>query len=204
MSGYRYRQSAQPTLPVASGYGGARLFWLPDQPPTSRVGYHGAPQTVDVMRRAALGDADRFATRQLAESVCENLDSKDYASEYLALYNFLLQRTRYMRDPRRVELVRAPHLISEQIMAGHRPSLDCDDMATWLAAAVLSVGGRSEFVTVSFQPIFFEGQPQFSHVFMRALEPRTRVQMILDPVAAESTPKMLRRVVNSASWPVAS
>lgn len=186
------------------GYGKSRLFWLPDQPPTSRIGYAGAPQTVEVMRRAALEDADRFETRQLVETICEWLPSKDYTSEYLALYHFLLQRTRYMRDPRRTELVRAPYVISKQILAGHRPSIDCDDAATWLAAAVLACGGRAEFCTVAFERMFYEGKQQYSHVFTRALEPRTRSWIILDPVAAEKTPQMLARVKAAASYPVAA
>ncbi len=203
MTGPRHRLQIPPPL-SGGGYGGARLFWLPDQAPTSKIGYSGAPQTISVMRKAALEDASHFDTRQLAESVCEGLDSKDYTSEYTALYHFLLQRTRYMRDPRRVELVRAPYLVSQQIMAGHRPSLDCDDMATWLAAAVLAVGGKAEFMTVAFAKMFFDGQQQYSHVFTRALEPRTRCQIVLDPVAAEKTPEMLRRIKAAASWPIAS
>jgi hypothetical protein len=180
------------------------MFWTPDQVPTSRVGYNGAPQTIAVMRKAVLDDANSFATRQLAESVCEWLDSKDYMSEYQALYHFLLQRTRYMRDPRRTELVRAPYIISQQILAGHRPSLDCDDMATWLAAAVTAVGGRAEFVTCAFQNMVYNGQVQYSHVFTRAMEPRTRCMIVLDPVAAEKTSQMLSRIKNSSSWPIAA
>jgi hypothetical protein len=186
------------------GYGGSRLFWLPDEPPTSRVAYHGAPQTIQVMRRAALDDADHFDTRQIAESVCEGIDSKDYVSEYLALYQFWLARTRYMRDPRRTELVRAPYIISRQILSGHRPSVDCDDAATWIAAAVQSIGGAAEFCTVAFQNMFYGDQRQYSHVFTRATEPRTRTRIILDPVAAEKTPQMLRRVKAAAVWPVAA
>lgn len=186
------------------GYDGSRLFWYPDEPPTSRVAYQGAPQTVSVMRRAVLDDANRFDTRRLAEAVCQGLDSKDYTSEYLALYQCLLQHTRYMRDPRRTELVRAPYIISQQIMAGYRPSIDCDDMATWLAAAVMAVGGKPEFCTVAFANMFYGDQPQFSHVFTRALEPRTRCWIILDPVAAEKTPEMRRRIKNAATWPVSA
>jgi hypothetical protein len=89
-------------------------------------------------------------------------------------------------------------------MAGHRPSLDCDDMATWLAAAVIAVGGRAEFCTVAFQRMFFDGQQQYSHVFTRALEPRSRCQIVLDPVAAEKTPQMLRRIVAASTWPIAA
>src|SRR6185295_6543536 len=156
------------------GYGDAELLWFPDAPPQSRVGYNGAPQTIKVMSQAALDDAKHFQTRQIAEAVCEGIDSKDYVSEYLALYNFLIQRCRYMRDPRRTELVRAPYIISKQMLAGHRPSIDCDDMACWLAAAVLAVGGNAQFATVAFQKMMYDGQVQYSHVFTCAIEPRAR------------------------------
>lgn len=180
------------------------MFWLPDSIPTSRVGYAGAPQTIEVMRKAALEDANRFETRKLAEAICEGIDSKDYTSEYIALLQFLLQRTRYMRDPRRTELVRAPYVISKQIMDGRRPSIDCDDAACWLAAAVMAVGGRAEFCTVAFAKMFYGDQPQFSHVFTRALEPRSRCQIVLDPVAAEKTKEMLNRIKMLATWPIAA
>lgn len=183
---------------------------MPDAPPTSRVGYHGAPQTIDVMARAALADDEHFETRQLAEQVCEGIDSKDYVSEYLALYHMLLQCTRYMRDPRRTELVRAPYVISRQILSGHRPSIDCDDAATWLAAAILSVGGTCRFNTVAFSNLFYLGENgrkerQYSHVFTTAIEPRGNTSIVLDPVAAEKTPEMLSRVRAAKVWtPVAA
>lgn len=192
-----------------AGYGmGDSLIWIPDQP-TSKIAYYGAPQTVAVMGRAALDDQKHFETRQLAEAVCEGLDSKDYTSEYLALYQFWLQRTRYMRDPRRTELVRAPYIISRQILAGHRPSVDCDDAATWLAAAVLSVGGLPEFLTVAFANLYYDDgaghrERQYSHVLTRALEPRTRAWILLDPVAAEKTPQMVRRIKASKAWSIAT
>lgn len=185
------------------GYEGARLVWNPDAP-TSRVAYWGAPQTIEVMAQSALEDSDHFETRRLAESVCEGIDSKDYTSEYLALYHCLLQHTRYMRDPRRTELVRAPYIISRQILAGHRPSIDCDDMATWLAAAVMSIGGAPEYVTVAFDDRFYDGQRQYSHVFCRAFEPKSRQKIVLDPVAAEKTSQMLRRVRAHDAWPITS
>lgn len=100
------------------------MVWLPDAK-TSRVSYWGAPQTIQVMAKAVLEDANHFDTRRLVEISCEGLDSKDYTSEYLAWYTFILQHTRYMRDPRRTELVKAPWVISQQILAGHRPSIDC-------------------------------------------------------------------------------
>jgi len=188
---------------TGGGYSrGDSLIWFPE--PTSKMDYFGARQTIGVMAKAALDDRHRFETRQLAESICEGLDSKDYTSEYLALYHFFLQNTRYMRDPRRVELVRAPWILSKMLLSGHRPSVDCDDGATWLAAAIMSVGGKAEFVTVAFDDVFYDGQRQYSHVFDRALEPRSGGKIILDPVAAEKTPQMLRRVRAACVWPISA
>lgn len=165
--------------------------------------YRGAPQTVDIMRSAALDSQHHFAVRKLAEKICRGLDSKDYTSEYLALYNFVLTHCRYMRDPRTVELVRAPYLVAADLLAGGRPSLDCDDLSALLGALCLAVGGNVRFVTVAFKHAFFNGQRQYSHVFAQALEPRSGLWIVLDPVAAEKTDEMMGRIKAAAIWPVA-
>jgi hypothetical protein len=165
--------------------------------------YRGAPQTIEVMRRAALESQGHLVVRRLAEYICQALDSKDYVSEYLALYQMILQRCRYMRDPRTVELVKAPYLVAEEILSGGRPALDCDDEAATLAALILAVGGSVRFVTVAFRDAFFNGKRQYSHVFTQALEPRTGLWIVLDPVAADKTNEMMTRVKAAAVWPVA-
>lgn len=165
--------------------------------------YRGAPQTVDVMRRAALVSQTHLVVRRLAEYICSQLDSKDYVSEYLAIYNFLLQRTRYMRDPRTIELVKAPYVVAEEILAGGRPNLDCDDLSAMLGALILAVGGTVRFVTVAFRDAFYNGKRQYSHVFAQALDPRSGLWIVLDPVAAEKTSEMINRVRAAAVWPVA-
>lgn len=164
--------------------------------------YRGAPQTVEVMRRSVKDAQGHLIVRQLAEYVCQGIDSKDYLSEYLALYHFVLAHTRYMRDPRTVELVRAPWIVCQEIAAGNRPNLDCDDLACLLCALCMAVGGRVRFVTVAFQNAFYNGARQYSHVFCQAQEPRTGRWITLDPVAAENTRSMLRRVVAAAFWAV--
>lgn len=184
-------------------YVDADLLWIPDRSPHSRLSYWGAPQTIEVMGNAILDDAKHFETRQLAETVCEGLDSKDYTSEYVALYNFVLQHTRYMRDPRRTELVRAPYIIARMIMEGRRPSVDCDDLSTFIGALVLCVGGGASLVTVAFAKMMYQGEIQYSHVFPTAQEPRTRTPIVLDPVAAEKTQQMLDRVKAARVWPIA-
>lgn len=165
--------------------------------------YRGAPQTIGVMRRAALIAQNDPAIRELAEVACRELDSKDYISEYLALYHFVLRHTRYMRDPKTVELVKDPALVARQILAGQTPCLDCDDLACLLAALILSVGGQCDFLTVAFARMVFQGQTQYSHVLLRALDPKTRRNVLLDPVAAEKTKQMRARCRAVKVWPIA-
>ena len=168
-----------------------------------KLDYRGAPQTVGVMRDAALSSQEHLSVRQLAEEICQGVASKDYASEYLAIYYHVLGRTRYMRDPRTVELVKAPHVVATDLLLGKVPSLDCDDLAALIAALILTVGGEPEFVTVAFKNQFFNGERQYSHVFCRAREPRTKEYVVLDPVSAEKTHEMFSRIRAAKVWAVA-
>ncbi len=173
---------------------------------TSRVlqfDYRGAPQTINVMRRAALESQTQGILRDFVERSCADLDSKDYLSEYLAIYYQILANCRYMRDPRTVELVRAPHLIARQLMESkQKPCIDCDDEAALMAACIMSVGGTARFATGAFRDIFFEGRRQFSHVWCEAYEPRSKRWIILDPVAAERTKAMQRELRAVKYWVV--
>lgn len=156
-----------------------------------------------VIRRAALESQRFYPVRLLAEHACQKLRSKDYVSEILAVHNFVCARTRYMRDPRTVELVQAPYLVVEQIVAGEVPNNDCDDTAALEAALHLSTGCEVRIVTVAFRHMFYNGQRQYSHVFCQAREPRSGAWITCDPVAGTDTDGMLRRVVAAKVWPVA-
>jgi len=143
------------------------------------------------------------AVRQLAERICAGLASKDYLSEILAVYYFVLAKSRYMNDPRQVELVRAPWHVVSEILAGNRPSLDCDDMVTLIAALLLAIGREVRIVTLAFRSMFFAGKRQYQHVVLQVREPRTGVWILLDPVAAEESEQMVQRVQAAKVWPVA-
>ena len=145
----------------------------------------------------------QHAVRSLAERICSGLQSKDYLSEILAVYYFVLAHTRYMNDPRQIELVRAPWRVVAEIEAGGIPSLDCDDMATLLAALLLAIGREVRIVTLAFRHMFFNGKRQYQHVVLQTREPRTGVWILLDPVAAEDCERMVQRVQAAKIWPVA-
>jgi transglutaminase-like putative cysteine protease len=176
---------------------------LSDNAHVLKLPYRGAPQTIGTMKHAALRSQGDFAVRSLAEGICERLLSKDYTSEAIALYNFVCAATRYMRDPRTVELVKAPYRVVQELLAGKIPQLDCDDQAAFLAALLLATGCEVRLATVAFRRMIFQGMVQYSHVFVQAREPRTGAWITLDPVAGDRTREMLSRVVAVAYWPIA-
>lgn len=172
--------------------------------------FRGAPHTVQHIKTAALEAQTDYQVRLLAEDVCGHLDSKDYLSEILAVYYWVLGNVRYMNDPRTVELVRSPAEILRRIRAaarklreGWRPSLDCDDKVALLVALFLIMGREVQIVTVAFKHFYHRGKRQYQHVLIRVREPRTGNWIILDPVAAEDSAQMKSRIVAVKIWPVA-
>lgn len=159
--------------------------------------------SVAVIRDAALRSQQQPVVRMLAEETCRYLPSKDCVSEALAFYHLVLDKTRYMRDPRTIEYIRAPWRVIPSIMAGQQPGLDCDDMTALLCALLLASGSETRAVTVAFVNATYRGERQYSHVFAQAREPRTGQWITLDPVAGNRTKEMLSRVVNYKIWPIA-
>lgn len=172
-------------------------------PKTVVLDYRGAPQTVAFIKLGALKAQSKPITRYFVEAVTKDLVSKDVVSEALACYHMVLDRTRYLRDPRTTELVRAPWIILEQIMAGHTPGIDCDDASSLICALALASGAETRVVTVAFQNAFYRGERQYSHVFSQVKEPRTGKWITLDPVAGDRMKEMFSRIVAAKVWPIA-
>jgi hypothetical protein len=173
-----------------------------DQHKVLWLDYRGAPQTIAVIKQAAIESQGKPVVRALAEEITKHLPSKDCVSEALAFYNLCLDRTRYMRDPRSVEYVRAPWVVVEQMMAGHTPGLDCDDLCSLICGLAAITGAECRAVTVAFRNMFFQGQRQYSHVFAQIREPRTGQWITVDPVAGDKTEEMKSRVVAAKFWPI--
>lgn len=167
-----------------------------------KLPYRGAPTTVGVIKDAMLNAQESYEVRELAEDICGEIAAKDFRSEPLAIYYFFLTHTRYMRDPRTIELVRDPIRVIQQIKEGRRPSVDCDDLTAAIGTVCLSVGCPVQICTVAFKHMFYGKERQYSHVFCQAKDP-SGVWLVLDPVAGKKTKEMLGRVVAAKTWTVA-
>lgn len=157
--------------------GGSTSFRVTQEP------YQGVGRTIEVMRRLASDGQTHPKVRRWAEKVLQQVTPKDHLSEAAAIYYATCRQVRYTRDPANAEYLQHPSLVLD-----HRHS-DCDDMATFLAAALSSVGNDMQFVTVAFKP-----QGQYTHVFLQMRDPGTGRMVVLDPVAGPFAAQMVRKV----------
>lgn len=118
----------------------------------------GAPGTRATLR--AMSDlVSRYkradAVRSVALDLTRNVRPKDWLAEVRAVFEFVRDHVRYVRDVRGVETLQTPAATLE-IEAG-----DCDDKSTLLAALLESIGHPTRFVAVGFT-----SPGQYSHVYV--------------------------------------
>ena len=172
---------------------------IADSPPTTIKRFGGPADTVREMIRQVRGPRGVQSTlvRSLKDHIVRDLQPKDYLSELLAVRNFVAEKVRYSNDALIVEQVQDPQRLAEQIVQHGRAVGDCDDIANLISALTLQLGRETEFVIVGF------GRPQvFTHIFVRAKEPRSGKWIVLDPVAGTDEESMLRRVTTYQTWKI--
>lgn len=92
--------------------------------------------------------------RQKALDLVRYLPQKDWTGQIHAVWDFVKNHIRYVRDIRGVETI---HIADEILRQGQG---DCDDKAILLASMLESIGHPTRFVAVGFQP------GKFKHVFV--------------------------------------
>jgi len=99
-------------------------------------GYAGTVATVREVNRLVNDDLSRPMVRLVATRllIAAGVRSKDQVGEARAIYNFVVKRIRYQKDPVSLETVQAP-TVTLKLGAG-----DCDDHSGLVAALALSVG----------------------------------------------------------------
>lgn len=154
--------------------------------------FRGTPQTLKLMRDYAVGKEGEqsFVVRQYAESIVRQIAPKDYLSEILAIHAWTTSPVfRYTNDALHVEQVKSPLRILNEVAQTGRSLVDCDDIATLVAALALTLGRKCEFAVVGFG-----ASDSYTHVFTRIQEPKSREWIIVDPVAGTRDAEMASRV----------
>ncbi len=153
--------------------------------------FTGTEDTLRMMREYALGPEgeQNIRVRQWTEAIVRSVAPKDYLGEILAIRAWATSPViRYTNDNRHTELVKTPFRIISEIEQFSVSLVDCDDIATLIATMCMQVGREVSFVIAGF------GAPgEFSHVFARAREPRSKQWIVCDPVAGPNELSMLRK-----------
>lgn len=130
----------------------------PQSPPPQALmalpsGVAGVKQTLKLMSALVKGGKKSGVVRAKALELTQHLRQKDRLGEIQALWFFVKNNIRYVRDINGVETVHTP----EQVL--RQESGDCDDKALLLASLLESIGHPSAFIAIGTQ------QPgKFSHV----------------------------------------
>jgi transglutaminase-like putative cysteine protease len=109
-------------------------------------GIAGIETTLAAMRRFVEEYKTYPEVRELALSLTRGLPQKDFHGEARALFNFVKNSIRYVKDINGVETVQTPLKTLEYGQG------DCDDKATVLAALLESLGHETRLYAVGFAP----------------------------------------------------
>jgi hypothetical protein len=137
-------------------------------------GEAGVDRTISKMVELARGHygAKNPKVRALAlDVVRRRAAEKDYRGEAIALFNYVRDNIRYLRDPIDQETVSAPEETAFNSRAG-----DCDDQVTLLMALLGSIGIPSYPVVVG------KTRGHYSHVYLRAVIPPAGEVIAMDPI----------------------
>lgn len=151
------------------------------------------PATIAVIGNAMRNAQSYFPLRDHAARLATAAPPHDFLGQVQAIYNDVVENWRYVQDPYDLEMVvtTGPEIMryvlgietdeNGQIVNRTMGRSDCDDLAVYLGAALLSIGLPVRIVTSS-EP----GQPdQWSHVFVQADVPGhgwTTVDPVLYPM----------------------
>lgn len=93
---------------------------------------------------------DRYKTtapiRELALQLTSHLPQKDFMGEAHALFDYVKNHIRYVKDIAGVETIQTPLKTLEYGQG------DCDDKASLLAALLESIGHKTRFHALGFRP----------------------------------------------------
>jgi len=124
------------------------------------TGVLGVRQTLSMMAGLANGAMLNALIRDQAAAAVSGCGKGNRACWCAALMLWVNRSVRYVPDPAGVELLHDPRLIARGIAEKKQVYGDCDDMSTYLAALLKSVG-----LSPVLRAVGYDRRP-FSHVYV--------------------------------------
>jgi len=121
-------------------------------------GVGGVEQTLQMMRQLFNQCKTNVQIRQAATNTIFLTPEKDEYSEAEAIFNFVRDNIRYVKDVNDIETLSTPMMTLEGRLG------DCDDQTVLLAAMLESVGYPTRFVVEGYRV-----PGEYEHVYLQAL-----------------------------------
>lgn len=122
------------------------LWQIPDGPAGTR-------ETLKHMREEIRKDKRNTWVRDFAQTLCRDVDGKDWWGEIVAVFDFVQNNIRYSLDTNGIEVIQSPHLTLE---LGYG---DCDDFVC-LVSCLLEHLGHTTYLCA----LGFDADENYSHV----------------------------------------
>ncbi len=139
-------------------------------------GDNGIAQTINKMIAAAKWTTQNYDMRKRAERVIASCPERDELCEVRSIFAYVLAHFHYVKDPRFLEMFKAPDAASAEIDVTGCFLGDCDDVSLYIVSLLLSIGYRCKFVVI---PVPGQGD-DFRHVYPMVYLPKARRWMALE------------------------
>lgn len=128
-------------------------------------GDQGAARTLSIMKQVVNESLRDRLVVETAKGVVRDCWGKDEVCQIKSIREWVLEHSRFCRDPRGVELLHTPRYMLNGIAQKYYMQFDCDDMAILCAALGKAVGLQARWVVLGFD----EKNAPFTHVFTQLL-----------------------------------
>jgi hypothetical protein len=108
-------------------------------------GLAGVDQTVLYMTRFAINGSQTPSIRMTAEGIVRGTPQRDFPGESRAIERWVRDRLRFTRDGLKVETLKTPQRMIQEIAAHGKFIGDCDDASILVATLLLAVGHAPSF-----------------------------------------------------------
>jgi len=135
------------------------------RPPARLLQLGSGPATVDrfveELQRFKLAPEELVKVRRVALGLVNELPPNDDVSEVRALWHYVRDAIRYVRDVRGVDTLQSPRTTLELTQG------DCDDKSLLLASLLESIGYATRFAVAATSP-----RGSYNHVYVEAFVPK--------------------------------
>jgi transglutaminase-like putative cysteine protease len=120
--------------------------------------------TLQAMKKIIIDSAKNYAVIKFARQIVKDVPAKNGIGEVTKIYNFVRDKSRYVKDPYKQELIQTPLVAIDRIIHGEQFEGDCDDMTVLILSLLKAIGYPVKIISTSY-----DAGKNLSHVYGRVL-----------------------------------